>query len=157
MRVQLERRLLDELEQLPLIYPHTHNNPHAPASETLADILGYHYYTELAHSAGLPRERIEEPGLEPRELVSRLAPFLDHLDNTVQVSWLVEMCREFFGFEAGLPDVWEKEIGCLGGFAGDAGHRVQSLDGKIPQAGQVGDEVIDPVAAVIKGGLCGHL
>ena len=109
MSEQLERRLFDELEQLPLIDPHTHINPHAPASETLADILGYHYYTELAHSAGLPRERIEEPGLEPRELVSRLAPFLDHLDNTVQVSWLVEMCREFFGFEGDRigSDNWE--------------------------------------------------
>jgi len=78
-------------------------------SETLADILGYHYYTELAHSAGLARERIEEPGLEPRELVARLAPFLDQLDNTVQVSWLVEMCREFFGFEGERigSDNWE--------------------------------------------------
>ncbi|MDC0176064.1 glucuronate isomerase [Planctomycetaceae bacterium] len=99
MSEQLHERLFDELEQLPLIDPHTHINPHAAASSTLADILGYHYYTELAHSAGLPREQIEEPGLEPRELVGRLAPFLDHLDNTVQVSWLVEMCREFFGFD----------------------------------------------------------
>ena len=109
MSEQLERRLFDELEQIPLIDPHTHINPHAAASETLADILGYHYYTELAHSAGLARERIEEPGLEPRELVARLAPFLDQLDNTVQVSWLVEMCREFFGFEGERigSDNWE--------------------------------------------------
>ena len=109
MSDQLERRLFDELEQLPLIDTHTHINPHAPASRTLADILGYHYYTELAHSAGLPREQIEEPGLEPRELVGRLAPFLDQLDNTVQVSWLVEMCRVFFGFEGDRigADNWE--------------------------------------------------
>lgn len=99
MNSPLHQRLFDELEQLPLIDPHTHINPHAAASETLADILGYHYYTELAHSAGLAREQIEEPGMSPRELVGRLAPYLEHLDNTVQVSWLVEMCREFFGFE----------------------------------------------------------
>ena len=109
MSEHLERRLFDELEQLPLIDPHTHIDPHSAASTTLADILGYHYYTELAHSAGLPRDQIEEPGLEPRELVARLAPFLDHLDNTVQVSWLVEMCREFFGFEGERigSDNWE--------------------------------------------------
>ncbi|MBQ18472.1 MAG: amidohydrolase [Planctomycetaceae bacterium] len=99
MSEQLERRLFDELEQLVLIDPHTHINPHAAASRTLADILGYHYYTELAHSAGLSREAIEEAGIGPRELVRRLAPQLEQLDNTVQVSWLVEMCREFFGFE----------------------------------------------------------
>jgi len=122
MSDQLERRLFDELEQLPLIDPHTHINPHAAASETLADILGYHYYTELAHSAGLSREQIEEPGLEPRELVGRLAPFLEQLDNTVQVSWLVEMCREFFGFEGDRigADNWEAVY--------DAALRVMSAD-----------------------------
>jgi glucuronate isomerase len=95
----LRRRIFDELERLVLIDPHTHINPHAAASKTLADILGYHYYTELAHSAGLARERIEEPGLAPREKVRRLVEKLPDLDNTVQVSWLVEMCREFFGFQ----------------------------------------------------------
>ena len=46
--------------------------PSQPASASLADILGYHYYTELAHSAGMPRERIEEPGLAAKEKVARL-------------------------------------------------------------------------------------
>ena len=98
MSDELTARIFGELERLPLIDPHTHINPHAAASSTLADILGYHYYTELAHSAGLPREQIEEPELSPKEKVSRLVPKLADLDNTIQVSWLVEMCREFFGF-----------------------------------------------------------
>jgi glucuronate isomerase len=92
-------RIFDALDELVLIDPHTHVNPHAPASETLADILGYHYYTELAHSAGMPRERIEEPGLAPREKVGRLAEYLDRIDNTVQLSWLFEMSRSLFGVE----------------------------------------------------------
>ena len=99
MLQQLVQRIVGELEAIPLIDPHTHINPHAPASKTLADILGYHYYTELAHSAGLPREQIEEPGIDPKEKVRRLVPKLADLDNTVQVSWLLEMCREFFGFD----------------------------------------------------------
>jgi glucuronate isomerase len=98
MSQQLIQRIVAELETIPLIDPHNHINPHAPASTTLADILGYHYYTELAHSAGLPREQIEEPDLDPKEKVRRLVPKLADLDNTVQVSWLLEMCREFFGF-----------------------------------------------------------
>ena len=109
MSKQLGQRIFDELEKIVLIDPHSHINPHSAASETLADILGYHYYTELAHAAGLPREQIEEPGLDPKEKVSRLVPMLAALDNTVQVSWLIEMCREFFDFtdDRITPDNWE--------------------------------------------------
>lgn len=92
-------RLFEALDELVLIDPHTHIDPHAPASRTLADILGYHYYTELAHSAGMPKDRIEEAGLDPREKVGRLAEYLDRIDNTVQLSWLFEMSRALFDVE----------------------------------------------------------
>jgi glucuronate isomerase len=98
MSEQLSQRLCQELTKLRLVDPHTHINPHAPASKTLADIMGYHYYTELAHSAGMPKSHIEEPGLDPKTKVGRLVESLVHLDNTIQVSWLVELCRKFFGF-----------------------------------------------------------
>lgn len=109
MSDNLTKRLLDELEQLVLIDPHTHINPHNPASETLADILGYHYYTELAHSAGLAKSQIEEPGLDPKEKVGRLVGHLDALENTIQVSWLLEMCQAFFDFtdDRITKDNWE--------------------------------------------------
>jgi glucuronate isomerase len=105
----LTQRILSELEALVLIDPHSHINPHSAASTTLADIMGYHYYTELAHSAGLPREQIEEPGLDPKEKVGRLVAKLGDLENTAQVSWLLEMCREFFDFQdtAITSDNWE--------------------------------------------------
>ncbi|MGE0376583.1 MAG: glucuronate isomerase [Planctomycetaceae bacterium] len=109
MSEELRQRIFEELEALVLIDPHTHINPHSAASKSLADIMGYHYYTELAHSAGLPRERIDEEGLDPREKAGRLVEKFGDLDNTIQVSWLVEMCREFFGFEDEriTPDNWE--------------------------------------------------
>lgn len=105
----LTHRIFSELEALVLIDPHTHINPHAAASTTLADIMGYHYYTELAHSAGLPREQIEEANLDPKEKVGRLVEKLDDLENTAQVSWLVEMCQEFFDFtdDRITPQNWE--------------------------------------------------
>lgn len=99
MSEQLSSRLCDELTKLVLIDPHTHINPHSAASKTLADIMGYHYYTELAHSSGMPKSAIEEPGLDPKVKVGRLVESLTHLDNTIQVSWLVELCRKFFGFQ----------------------------------------------------------
>ncbi len=95
----LHQRLFDELERLPLVDPHSHINPHAPASRTLADIMGYHYYTELAHSAGLPKSKIENPDLGPKEKVGRLVEKLGDLDNTVQLSWLLDLSKSFFGFE----------------------------------------------------------
>lgn len=99
MSRDLTQRLFHELEQLVLIDPHSHINPHAAASKTLADILGYHYYTELAHSAGLPKERIEEPGISPKEKVGRLIEKLGEIDNTTQLSWFLDLAKSFFGFE----------------------------------------------------------
>jgi glucuronate isomerase len=95
----LRQRLLAELDSVVLIDPHTHINPHRPAAETLADILGYHYYTELAHSAGMPRSAIEPAeDRDPRETVRRLVEHLGPLRNTVQYSWLLDLSRHFFGF-----------------------------------------------------------
>jgi glucuronate isomerase len=99
MSSSLVQEILTPLEQLRLIDPHTHINPLSAASKTLADILGYHYYTELAHSAGLSRDRIEEPGISPKDKVARLVPYLATIENTAQYSWLLEMCRVFFDFQ----------------------------------------------------------
>jgi glucuronate isomerase len=98
MSSELRRRLFAELDSLVLIDPHSHINPHAPASKNLADILGYHYFTELAHSAGMPKERIEEPGISPKEKVARLAEYLPRLENTIQYSWFIHLAQEFFDF-----------------------------------------------------------
>jgi glucuronate isomerase len=109
MSRELARRLFDELDRLVLIDPHTHINPHAAASKTLLDVLGYHYYTELAHSSGMPKARIEEPGIDPRTKFLRLAENLAPLSNTIQYSWFLEIAREFFGVELTADvAVWEK-------------------------------------------------
>jgi glucuronate isomerase len=99
MSTELRRRIFGQLDSLTLIDPHTHINPLDPAAKSLADILGYHYYTELAHSAGLAKDQIEEPGLDPREKVRRLIENLGPLDNTIQHSWLAEMAQSFFGHQ----------------------------------------------------------
>lgn len=110
MTQTLAQRLTGELDRIRLIDPHSHINPHAASAKTLADILGYHYYTELAHSAGLARERIEEEGISPKEKVARLVPSLRDIENTVQYSWLIHLCRAFFDFdgEAITAKNWEK-------------------------------------------------
>ena len=101
MSEQLRSRLFDELDLIRLIDPHSHIEPQTAASKTLADILGYHYYTELAHSAGMPREQIEEPGLDPKEKVRRLVTRMEPLRNTVQYSWFLELARAYFDLPQG--------------------------------------------------------
>ncbi len=101
MSEQLRTRLFAELDSIRLIDPHSHIEPHSAASKTLADILGYHYYTELCHSAGMPREQIEEPGLDPKEKVRRLVARMEPLRNTIQYSWFLELAQAFFDFPKG--------------------------------------------------------
>jgi len=110
MSANLQKRLFDELDALWLIDPHTHINPLQPASKTLADFLGYHYYTELAHSAGMPKARIEAAELSPKEKFGRLVEGLGHIDNTVQFSWLLEAAWQLFGVEIDRLDAdnWEQ-------------------------------------------------
>jgi len=111
MSDQLRQRLFAELDSIRLIDPHSHIEPKSAPSKTLADILGYHYYTELIHSAGMPRAEIEEPRLESKEKVRRLVERIEPLRNTIQYSWLLELSRTFFDFR---PDEdltianWEK-------------------------------------------------
>lgn len=109
MTEQLRTRIYEELSNLVLIDPHTHIDALSPASKTPADILGYHYYTELAHSAGMPKEQIEEEGLDPKEKCARLIANLGAIENTVQYSWFIEMAQAFFGFEGDriTSDNWE--------------------------------------------------
>lgn len=98
---QLRSRLFQELDAIRLIDPHSHIEPKAPASKTLADILRYHYYTELAHSGGMARESIEEPRLDPKEKVRRLVARMEPLRNTIQYSWFLELAQNFFDFPSG--------------------------------------------------------
>ena len=102
--------ILAELEQLEIVDPHTHIDPHAPAATSLADILTYHYYTELAHSAGLAREAMEGDDRSPEDRVAAIVAALAPLHNTVQYAWLVDIAQTFFGFEDPVVDEtnWER-------------------------------------------------
>ncbi len=91
-------RLLTEIYRIPILDSHSHIDPHAPAARSFDDILGYHYYTELAHSAGLDAQRVGSD-VPPADRVAAVGQFLPALENTVQYAWLFEIARTFFGFE----------------------------------------------------------
>src|SRR5205809_1173128 len=94
----LVRSRYTEICRIPLIDPHSHIDPREPTARSLDDILGYHYYTELAHSAGMSKEPLA-PNVEPRQRVRVLLEHMDRFDNTVQYGWFLEIARTFLGFE----------------------------------------------------------
>ncbi len=104
----LADRLYAEICRIPIIDPHTHIDPRRAASRSLDDLLGYHYYTELAHSSGMDAA-VAGPPVEPRERVRRIAAFLPRLSNTVQYSWLLTICRDLLDFPVPRVDSenWE--------------------------------------------------
>lgn len=85
------------LSTVPLIDPHSHIDPLRPVSRSLDDILGYHYYTELAHSAGMSQAPLAKD-VSPRERVREIIRYMDRYDNTVQYGWFVDIAREFLGY-----------------------------------------------------------
>ena len=95
---RLTRTLYEEIARIPLIDPHSHINPLAATSKTLDDILGYHYYTELAHSVGMSQAPLAAD-VSPRERVNAILEHLDRIDNTVQYSWFLEIARSFLDFK----------------------------------------------------------
>jgi glucuronate isomerase len=94
---QLARDLYTEICRIPLIDPHTHIDPRRATGRNLDDILGYHYYTELAHSAGMDKALLAVS--DPRERVRAIMYHMAQFDNTTQYVWFVEIVRAFLGFE----------------------------------------------------------
>ena len=95
---QIAQELFEQIRQWPIYDPHSHIDPHRPAARHFDEVLGYHYFTELAHSAGMPASLVD-PELEPSTRCRNLARWLERIDNTVQYSWLLEIAREFHGFK----------------------------------------------------------
>jgi glucuronate isomerase len=96
-RDALARDLEAEIARIPLIDPHSHIDPRGPTARTLDDLLGYHYYTELAHSAGMDKA-VLDPAAPPRERARAVLAHMERFDNTVQYGWFLDIARTFLGF-----------------------------------------------------------
>src|SRR5262249_62276857 len=87
------------LSTVPLIDPHSHIDPLAPVSKSLDDILGYHYYTELAHSAGMPQAPLGQD-VPARDRVRETARFMSRLDTTAQYGWHMDYAQTLLDLTA---------------------------------------------------------
>src|SRR4051794_5357476 len=101
---RLAQDLYAEICLIPLIDPHSHIDPRRPASRSLDDILGYHYYTELAHSAGMDQGPLAA-NVDPRDRVRAIVHHMNYFDNTVQYTWFMEIARAFLDFQRPRLDI----------------------------------------------------
>jgi glucuronate isomerase len=95
---RLAQDLYGEICHIPLIDPHSHIDPRRPAARSLDEILGYHYYTELAHSAGMDKASLG-PDVDPGERVRAILYQMAQFDNTAQYQWFLEIARAFLNFQ----------------------------------------------------------
>src|ERR1700694_2475242 len=95
---RLTQDLFTRTSRIPLIDPHSHINPHRAAARSLDDILGYHYYTELAHSAGMSQAPLAKE-VSPRDRVRAIVQHMARYDNTAQYAWFLDIARTFLGFK----------------------------------------------------------
>lgn len=94
---RLAEDLYGEIRRIPIIDVHSHIDPRRPTARSLDDILGYHYYTELAHSAGMERAAID-PAVDARERARSVLYQMSCFDNTAPYEWFMEIIRAFLEF-----------------------------------------------------------
>ena len=102
-RNPLAEALFTEIARIPLIDSHSHIDPHRPTSRSLEDILGYHYYTELAHSAGMSKDCLAA-NRSPRERVRSVMTYMSRFDNTAQFGWFLEIAQTVLDYRKSRLD-----------------------------------------------------
>lgn len=93
----LAETLYAEIRNIPAIDIHSHVRQMEPGAASLRDLLSYHYYTELAYSCGLPKDRMDD-SLPDDQMIPALVEAMADFDNTVQYGWMIELARRLFDF-----------------------------------------------------------
>jgi len=106
MNNALVKQLWQEIDKLPIIDPHTHIRPRHSTALSIAEILSYHYYTELVNATefqpgGFPTD-------DPRRFTKTLLEKLSIISNTVQYDWLLSLAQNLYGIsrQDWAPDNW---------------------------------------------------
>lgn len=95
--------LLHEINQIRIIDPHSHIPPHAAAAKSLDDLLSYHYFTELAHSLGMPQDCLEK-SYPAKDRCRQILNYVCRMNNTVQYSWLMRILSSCLGYNRNQID-----------------------------------------------------
>ena len=95
--------ILEEINQIRIIDPHSHIPPDAAAAKSIDDLLSYHYYTELAHSLGMPKACLASD-YPARDRCREILTYVCRMDNTVQYSWLLRILKTTLGYAKNAID-----------------------------------------------------
>ncbi|MBN2582286.1 MAG: glucuronate isomerase [Planctomycetes bacterium] len=95
---QLVESLYAEIEKIQAIDIHSHVRQLEPSAASLRELLSYHYYTELAFSCGLPKDKMAA-ALPDEKMVPALLERMAEFDNTVQYGWIIELAGKLFDFK----------------------------------------------------------
>lgn len=93
----LIERLYQEIHSIPAIDIHSHVRQMEPGAASLRELLSYHYYTELAFSAGLAKDRMAAD-LPDDRMIPALVEAMALFDNTVQYGWMMELAHKLLDF-----------------------------------------------------------
>jgi glucuronate isomerase len=93
----LVEELYEQIHTIAAIDIHSHVRQREPSAASLRELLSYHYYTELAFSSGLPKEKMAA-NLSDDEMIPALVEAMGRFDNTVQYGWMLELARKLFDF-----------------------------------------------------------
>ena len=121
----LAKELYEQIHAIAAIDIHSHVRQREPSAAGLRELLSYHYYTELAFSSGLPKERMAAE-LPDDAMIPALVEAMGRFDNTVQYGWMIELAQKLFDFPdrkltldnwQRLSDAAAKKIGADGWMA----------------------------------------
>ena len=108
MNSSLVKQLWEEMDQLPILDPHTHIRPKHSTALSVAEILSYHYYTELVNATEFQPDGF--PTDDPRRFTRILMEKLHLINNTVQYDWLMQISELLYGIprQDWRADNWER-------------------------------------------------
>jgi glucuronate isomerase len=90
------KRLYTEVSKIPIVDIHTHVDFKNPTAVNARDILGYHYFTEMAHSQGMSVKSVEQ--------AKEISRYLPGAVTTEPYNWLMFLAKKLFDFPHGQLD-----------------------------------------------------
>lgn len=111
--MSIGKELYEKISKIPIVDIHTHVDFLNPFAKNAWQILSYHYFTEMAHSQGMPNEIVESKMLSDKNKTGKLSKYLPAMQMTQPYSWLMALSKKLFDFPHSQLDpknwkvIWE--------------------------------------------------
>ncbi len=96
--MSIGKEIYEEISKIPIVDIHTHIDFRNPFTKNAWQILSYHYFTEMAHSQGMPSEIVESNTLSDKNKTEKLSKYLTCMQMTQPYSWLIALSKKLFDF-----------------------------------------------------------